>query len=337
MKRLLVAVFFLSSFAAAQTDLSYLVSQPAVPGRESALSQWIATQLKSQSPKIDDIGNVIVTIGSGQPNRLLVAPIDEPGFVISRITDDGYLQLQRLPQGGMLPLFQELSTGQPLLVGNKNGKWSSAAMAGLSVHLQPGRKHPPDMNDVENLYADVGATNAQQVTSAGIEVLAPVALDRQIHQLGYGRVTSSAVGDRFGAAILMQLARELATKPASGTTTFAFVTQNWSGARGLQRLLNATHPDELILVGRFGPTATAAAPAAALGDSGVLLALGAPDAQNNPLIDALKSAANKANLKLTTQVAAPLIPRSYQPSPKLPEKTVHLSVPIWWPVTPAET
>jgi putative aminopeptidase FrvX len=337
MRRLVIAVLLLSTFAAAQSDLGYLVSQPAVPGRELALSRWIAAQLRSQSPKIDDLGNVIVAIGSGAPYRLLVAPIDEPGFVVSRIAEDGYLQLQRLPQAGMLPLFQELTTGQPLLVGNKNGKWSYAAMAGLSVHLQPGRHHPPDMNDIENLYADLGAAGSQQVTSAGIEVLAPVALDRQLHQLGYGRMTSTAIGDRFGAAVLMQLARELASKPANGTTALAFVTQSWSGARGLQRLLNETHPDELIFLGRFAPTATAAAPAAAPGDSGVLLAMGAPDAPNNPLFDDLRSLAGKAGLKLTTQVAAPLIPRSYQPSPKLPEKTVHLSVPIWWPVTPAET
>ena len=335
MRRLLFLFLALSAFATAQSDLSQLVSQPAVPGRETALSQWIASQLKSS--KIDDIGNVIVTIGSGQPNRLLVTPIDEPGYVISRIAEDGYLQLQRLPQVANLPLFQELSTGQPLLVGNKNGKWSYAAMAGLSVHLQPGRKQRPDMNDIDNLWADVGATTAQQVTSAGIEVLAPVVLDRQLHQLGYGRMTSTAVGDRFGAAILLQLARELANKPASGTTTIAFVTQNWSGARGLQRLLNETHPDEFIFIGRFTPTATAPAPAAAPSDSGVLLALGAPDAPNNALIDDLKSAAAKANLKLTTQIAAPLIPRSYQPSPKLPDKTVHLSIPISWPVTPSET
>ncbi len=335
MRRLLFLVLALSAFATAQSDLSQLVSQPAVPGRETALSQWIASQLKSA--KIDDIGNVIVTTGSGQPHRVLVAPIDEPGFVISRITEDGYLQLQRLPQVANLPLFQELSTGQPLLVGNKNGKWSYAAMAGLSVHLQPGRKQRPDMNDIDNLWADVGATSAQQVTSSGIEVLAAVALDRQLHHLGYGRMSSTAIGDRFGAAILLQLARELASKPANGTTTIAFVTQNWSGARGLQRLLNETHPDELIFVGRLSPTATAPAPAAGSGDSGVLLAMGAPDAPNNALIDDLKSAGAKANLKLTTQVAAPLIPRSYLPSPKLPDRTVHLSVPIWWPVTPAET
>lgn len=335
MRRLLFLFLALSTLATAQSDLSQLVSQPAVPGRETALSHWIASHLTSA--KIDDIGNVIVTTGSGQPHRVLVTPIDEPGFVISRITEDGYLQLQRLPQVANLPLFQELSTGQPLLVGNKNGKWSYGAMAGLSVHLQPGRHQRPDMNDIDNLWADVGANNAQQVTSAGIEVLAPVVVDRQLHQLGYGRLTSTAVGDRFGAAILLQLARELANKPVTGTTTLAFVTQNWSGARGFQRLLNETHPDELIFVGRFTPTASAPAPAAAPGDSGVLLALGAPDAQNNALIDDLKSAAAKANLKLTTQVAAPLIPRSYQPSPKLPEKTVHLGVPIWWPVTPAET
>lgn len=336
--RLIFFFALITTFAAAQSkDLASLVSKPAIPGHESALTQWIADQLKSLSPKTDSLGSVTVTIGAGQPHRLLVAPVDEPGYVVSRVTDDGYLQLQRLPQGGMLPLFNELSTGQPVVVGNKNGKWSNGAVAGLSVHLQPGRKQRPDMNDIDNLYVDVGAINSAQVRNAGIEVLAPVALDRSLHQLGYGRLTATSVGDRFGAAVLMQLVRELATKPPSGSLTIAFVTQNWTGSRGLSRLLNTTRPDELIFIGRFTPTVAAAAPAAAPTDSGVLLAPGTPDAPSNELIDALKSAAMKSDIKLTTQIAAPLIPRSYQPTPPLPARTVHLSIPVWWPVTPAET
>src|SRR3954465_5965442 len=102
-------VLMLACLAGAQTrsipsdlthDLQALVSQPAVPGYESALSSWIAAQLRSYSPKTDSLGNVTVVIGAGHPNILIVAPIDEPGFVVSQITSDGYLRLQRLPQFG---------------------------------------------------------------------------------------------------------------------------------------------------------------------------------------------------------------------------------------------
>lgn len=33
--------------------------------------------------------------------------MDEPGYVVRGITPDGYLALQRVPQAGSLPLFNE--------------------------------------------------------------------------------------------------------------------------------------------------------------------------------------------------------------------------------------
>src|SRR5438067_13487170 len=77
------------------SDMQRFVQTPAVPGYEHELSQVIAHQLVAYSPKLDSLGDVVVTVGSGSPNRLLVAPLDEPGYVVSDITAQGYLRLQR--------------------------------------------------------------------------------------------------------------------------------------------------------------------------------------------------------------------------------------------------
>lgn len=317
-------------------DLQTLVERPAVPGREAAMTHAIADQLKSFSPKTDSIGSMTITLGQGSPHRLVVAPVDEPGFVVSEITQDGYLRLQRLPQFGDLPQFNILHNAQPMLVGTRSGKWIDAAMAGLSVHLQPGRKNLPDMNDLENLYVDVGAKNAAEARQAGIELLQPVAIQRRLYQLGNGKVAGFGVGDRFGAAALMELLRGLDQSKLKGSVTVAFVTQNWAGARGLVQLLNREKPDELIYVGRFMPTAMAPAPQAERGASGVLVGIEKADAPMGELGDEFKSLAAQGNVKLGTAVSGPLMPRSYLPLPKLPARTVHLSVPMWWPVTPGE-
>src|SRR6516164_7275360 len=79
-------------------DLRELVQTPAVPGYEQQLAADIAGKLKRFAPKIDAQSNVTVTIGTGTPHRLIVASMDEPGFVASGITNEGYLTLQRLPQ-----------------------------------------------------------------------------------------------------------------------------------------------------------------------------------------------------------------------------------------------
>jgi putative aminopeptidase len=317
-------------------DMQALVREPAVPGYESKVTSWITDQLKSFSPKTDSLGNVTVTIGSGSPQRLLVAPVDEPGFVVSQITDDGFLRLQRLPQFGNVPLFNLLHSPQPMQVGNRNGGWTNAAMAGLSVHLQPGRKGPPDLNDVENLYVDLGAISSAQVHQAGIGVLQPVAIQRDLYQLANGKLGGPAVGDRFGAAALLAFLRGIDRAKIKGTLTIAFVTQNWTGARGLVQQLNRFHTNELIFVGRLMPTSASPAAPARTGDSGVLTAVEKADAPSGDLGDELKQIAATSNIKLASAISAPLLPHSYLPLPKLPARSVHLSVPIWWPVTPGE-
>lgn len=125
------------------TDLRTLIETPAVSGYETAVSGQIREELASFHPVVDNLGDVIVTIGSGAPHRLIAAPFDEPGYVVSAITSGGYLRLRRLPRGILPPPFNELYAAQPVKIGRANGKWLDGAVAGLSIHLQPGRVTPP--------------------------------------------------------------------------------------------------------------------------------------------------------------------------------------------------
>lgn len=333
--------------------LRELVETPAVAGYEQSVSKMIAAQLKAMpqhyNAKVDNLSNVTVTIGSGSPKRLLAAPIDEPGFVVSGITPDGYLTLQRLPQLGNLPLFNELYAAQPVKLQTPTGAWINGAVAGISIHLFPQRQHPPSMADLDNMYVDVGATSAAQARTAGADVLSPLAVDRTFYSLDSGRKYSSpAIGDRFGAAALLELLRTLDPAKLKGTLTVAFVTQQWLGARGLQKTLYQLNPDELIYVGRLQRAAAppANAPAGAQREtpafkqplgSGVIVASEKPDADLSGLAADLKQAASQINVPVATDFSAPLLPRGgYMAQAKFPERTVHLSIATAWPSTPAE-
>ncbi|MGE5322256.1 MAG: peptidase M42, partial [Actinomycetota bacterium] len=228
-----------------------LVDTPAVPGYEQELAAKIVKMVAPHKAQRDNLGDVIVTVGSGAPHRLLAAPIDEPGFVVSGITPDGYLTLQRLPQGGNLPLFNELYAAEPVKIDTPQHKWINGSVAGISIHLLPQRQHPPSMADLDNMYVDVGATSAAQARVAGADVLSPLAIQRNLYVMADGRLASPAIGDRFGASALLQLLSALDPAKLKGTVTFAFVTQQWLGARGLQRVVEAEKPDELIYLGRL--------------------------------------------------------------------------------------
>ena len=325
-------------------DLREFVETPAIPGYESALAAKIRDRLKSFSPKSDNLGDVIVTLGSAGPVRLIVAPMDEPGFVVSNITSDGYIQLQRLPQGGVLPLFNEFYAAQPVEIQTASGKWIPAVVAGLSVHLQPGRQNPPNPDYIENMWVDTGASSAAEVRRIGADLLSPVVIDRTVYNMGANFETSPAIGDRFGDVALVELLRRIDPPKINGTLVVAFVAQQWAGARGLERVLDElpAHADELIYVGRLtaSPPNPAEptlhrAPRQPLG-SGVLVGDNDVSDQFSDFASQLKQLADQNQIPIAKDYSAPLMPQSYLANPETPQKTVHLGIATAWPDTPAE-
>ncbi|MBW8746044.1 MAG: peptidase M42, partial [Acidobacteria bacterium] len=239
--------------------LKSLTDTVAVSGYETELSHRIEQRLAAFHPQRDNMGNVLVTFGSGAPHRLLVAPIDEPGYVVSHIEDDGYLRVTRLPQTGLPPHYNEMQNAQPMVITTRKGEQRPAIVAGLSIHLTPGRASVPDPDDIDNFYVDLGASSRTEVLASGVDLLSPLAAERSLAVLGTHTYSGTAVGDRFGAALLLAAADALGHSSPNGTVTLAFVTQQWTGSRGLARVLQQTHPDELLYLGRtLRPVRTAA-------------------------------------------------------------------------------
>ncbi|HXU22265.1 MAG TPA: M20/M25/M40 family metallo-hydrolase [Verrucomicrobiae bacterium] len=319
------------------------VETPAVPGYENQLAEQVRNDIASFHPVMDNLGDVIVTVGSGAPHRLIVTPIDEPGFVVSDITNDGYLRLQRLPQSGLPPIFNELYSAQPVKVRVAGGRWMNGVVTGLSIHLQTGRTNPPKSGDLDDMYVDIGASSAVEARKAGVDILSPVAIDRNLEDLATKEMAGASVGDKFGAAALVELLRKMDPANVKGTLTIAFAVQQRAGARGLQRILRAIRPDEMIYVGRLlsggavpGMKSVHRAPRREPG-SGALLGLAQTNDELSGLTSELKQLASANNVPLATDYSAGLIPASYLPLPDLPAKWAHLAIATAWSDTPAET
>ncbi|HUK31400.1 MAG TPA: M20/M25/M40 family metallo-hydrolase [Candidatus Acidoferrum sp.] len=236
-------------------DLAKFVEIPAVPGYEQALEKEIKARLAKWKPQIDSMGNVIVTIGNGAPHRVIATPMDEPGYIVSGITSDGYLRMQRLPQTAPFGYFDALYAAQPIRIQTRSGKMVAGVVAGLSTHLQPGRLNPPCADNLDDVYVDIGATSAAEVRAAGVDILDPITLDKHLYEMGYGRMTAPGIGDRFGSAALVEMVRSLDPAKVRGTLSVVFLGQEWAGARGLNRILQgfstSQKVDELIYVGRL--------------------------------------------------------------------------------------
>jgi putative aminopeptidase len=325
-------------------DLKDLVATPAVSGYEGQLEQRIRSKLERLHPTTDTLDDIVVTIGEGSPHRLIVTPIDEPGFVASGVTDDGYIRVQRLPQGVLPPIFNELYSAQPVKIETTSGKWIDGVVAGLSVHLETGRLNPPRLTDLENIYVDIGASSAADVRRAGVENLCPIAINRRIEELNEGaELSGTTIGDRFGAAALVFLLPQIDPQRFKGSLTVAFVVQQWTGARGLERLLSTNHFDEMVYVGRLmpgGPVPGAEnvhrAPRREPG-SGVLVGLAQTDGQLEGLAADLKRLADQNKVPFETDYSSGIVPPSYLAATSFPAKWAHIGIATAWPNTPAET
>lgn len=342
----LLTVFAVSALVAATIHAQQgktafdLGDTPSVTGYEQAIIASIDRQLRPLSPRTDNLGNLYVTFGSGSPHRLVVTSVDQPGYVVSKITDDGFLRVQRLPQAPPSPVFDTLQFAQPVLVVTRSGKQVNGVFAGLSVHLEPGRPDIPKMNHPEELYVDIGAHTAAQVRATGVDLLDPIALAVRTLPVGSTGVSGPSVGDTFGAQVLLALLRQGKPAAAPGTTTVAFVTQQWAGGRGLNRLLTEIHPDELLFVGRIVPDVApgAAAGSKPLPGSGVLLGTaGNSKEDSSRFVDGLAQLANSSGVSIQKVDAKPPRIASYTAPAALPARLAEVGVPTLWPTMPGES
>jgi putative aminopeptidase FrvX len=316
----------------------------AVSGYEQQLVGEIRNAIKDFSPKTDNLGNVYVTLGSGAPHRLIVTPIDQPGYVVSEITSDGYLRVQRLPQRAPNAVFDLLHAAQPVWVVTRDAKLIAGVFSGLSVHLQPARQNAPTMAHPDEMYVDIGASSAEEVRTAGVDVLDPISLPQYPQFIGTDEIAGPATGDRFGRSVLVDLLHLLAGHKPSipGTLTIAFATQQWTGGRGIERLLNELHPDELIYVGRIMPPRideSKPAPVtheAITPGNGVLIGVSDASTALSGLAAELKKMGDSHNVKIQPVTAAPPSMAGYANATPFPARFARLGVASLFPVTPAE-
>lgn len=202
----------------------------------------------------DRAGNARLQLGGGSAKRLVVCPLDEPGYVVGGVREDGYLTLRRVP-GQVSPLFDQQLEGHRVTIQSRRGP-VPGVVAVRSIHLTRGRDTPSEAPfTVDDAFVDVGATSRGEVTGLDLRPLAPVTLAKRPHGYGDGLLAAPVVGRRAACAALVQAVRQstLRAKLIPGVTV-AFAVEQELSHRGLATLANALGPfhETLIVDGRPG-------------------------------------------------------------------------------------
>ncbi|MBM4193834.1 MAG: hypothetical protein FJ202_05575 [Gemmatimonadetes bacterium] len=254
------------------------VAVPAGAQDAAAVATWIAfdappgSEGRAALPKPltgwtrDDWGNWSKRVGSGRPRRVVACALDFSGYVVSQITDDGYLRLRRTGQGVPHDLWDQFHEGQRTRILTKSGvvKAISAVANGHFASLHRADSLPAT---VDGLWIDVGASTRADAERLGIALLDPVLYDRPAWQFE-GYATGPGAGARAGCAAVATAAQSI---PSAGETIFVLSTQRIFGWVGLGAFLSRLGPVDAITAfddGRLQPADGFAKAASAGGRGG---------------------------------------------------------------------
>ena len=227
-----------------------LAAMTAVSGFERPMADTLLALLPGAAR--DRAGNVVDVLGTGQGGLLIACPLDEVGYIVGSVRSDGWLTLRRVGSGVDAGFDRWLQGERVTLWGRYGARVGVVAVR--SVHLLRGRDRAAPAFTVDDALVDVGARDAADARALGVDVLTPVAREKDPLRYGDGRLAGPWVGRRSACAALADAAR--AAHP-TGRVVIAFVTEQQLGRRGLLTVMHTLGAfDRTVLVdgkaGEFG-------------------------------------------------------------------------------------
>ncbi|MDE5974320.1 MAG: M42 family peptidase [Eubacterium sp.] len=205
-------------------------------GDEGAVRDFIINKIKNFCEyDIDNLGSIIAfKKGNKKPSKkvMLCAHMDEVGFIITDITDDGYLKFSAV--GG---IDSKVIAGRVVKINNTLG------VIGLKpIHLLSNNEaeKAPDSSE---LYIDIGAKNKEDALQS-VHPGDYAYFESDYYEFGDGYIKSKALDDRIGCMLLIELIKN----EVEYDTYFCFNVQEEVGLRGALCTSFTVQPDISVVL-----------------------------------------------------------------------------------------
>lgn len=243
---LLLSFFAVSLSEADETEklLEELTNAHGVSGFEGPVRDILRREWKDVLTDLhtDGIGNLIGSLpgSSDSPRVLLMAHMDEVGFLVRHIDENGYLYIHNV--GGY---FDQSVLTQRLSILTERGE-----VLGYTG-MKSGHILRPDERDrmipLQDMFVDVGARSRAEAEAMGLRPGLPVAYATKFEVLnGTGRYLAKAWDDRVGLAVITEALRQLRSRSHSNNLQVAATVQEEIGLRGASVVTASTNPDIVI-------------------------------------------------------------------------------------------
>jgi putative aminopeptidase FrvX len=211
---------------AVEQVLAPLVESYGVSGMEAPVRQTVQRLLPGWArTQVDTAGNLWLTMGRGEPTVVFVAHLDEIGFRVTAVREDG--SLDAVAAGGLFPSLWE---GQPALV-HTGGR----PVPGVFVPRDSAvARAPPSPGADPMVRVDVGTTDRAATEALGIRVGHTVTSPKRYVRLYGTRATGRSFDDRVGSTALVLAARRLDPARLRHTVIFIWSVREEIGLEGAQ-------------------------------------------------------------------------------------------------------
>lgn len=219
--------------------LKRLCEAPGIAGREDAIRRISAAALRDvvDEVTVDALGNVVgVKRGNGGPRVMLAAHMDEIGFVVKHIDENGFIRLQGIGGWDVRNLIS-----QRVVVHTESGEQLRGALqlAAKPIHLiEPGDIKPPKMEEV---FVDLGLP--VETVKNKVIVGDMVNLDRGLYETEIA-VVSRSLDDRLLIYVMIEALRAVGSTKAEIIAVAS--TQEEVGLRGARSAAFHVEPDIAI-------------------------------------------------------------------------------------------
>ena len=287
-------------------SLSFLKKLLDTPG-PSGFEQWPARVWRDEVKGFaDDLradvhGNSVAVVNAkGRPRLMVTGHIDEIGFQITHIDEDGFVYFSAI--GGW---DSQVLVGQRVVLLGREGP-VKGVIGKKAVH-QLKKEDLDRVSKVIDLWIDVGAANAEEA-KARLRVGDAGVLDTRVEEFPNGRIVSRSIDNRIGAFVAAEALRRLAKERPKHAGIYAVASTReeiaWTGS-GARTSATEIEPDVALVVDVTHATDYPGADKKYAGDhqlgGGVVLSRGS---SVSPVVfDMLIECAEQAKIPYTIQAA----------------------------------
>jgi len=220
-----------------------LMDMYGISGHEWEVKKFVKTELQKYTDEIleDRLGSVFGVLKGNGPKIVFAGHMDEVGFVVLQIQEDGKIKLQNI---GGVTADTYLSQNMVIVLNDKTT--IKGIIGAVPPHLLKGNERKMEVSD---LLLDIGASSKAEAEEWGVEIGQMVVSENNYYVTHGGkRIVSKAWDDRFGVGMALELMKEASQMEHPNTIICGGTVQEEVGCRGAQSAASLLEADAYFAI-----------------------------------------------------------------------------------------